>query len=322
LSFDETSLPYSSEQLIVPPVSGEFRFQIRGGPQDHLIAPEQTLSVTITPVDLSPVAVRLGEVVTRPAQIGGFVRELELTLAEAHRVLVDNLTPFGSGDVGFSSKCSTSKQLFSGGFVELKPGSYRMTVGTSTFAMIDLETVPAVPQNGELLGRLEPGVIQAFRFDANAGEQFYLDSVITSEFIGFAYVLGPEGVSIASTPLLTDLPRFTAPFSGQYFLVLSPNEVETVSSQFHFRLYRVPPALPQPLFIPGAMDAPVITLQFSGTEAKATWRANSGVRYRLERSTDLVNWTRFDELIGDGTERTWPISITEGISEYFRVLAF
>jgi hypothetical protein len=59
----------------------------------------------------------------------------------------------------------------------------------------------------------------------------------------------------------------------------------------------------------------------SAGRLKLTFETLPGVRYRLERSTDLVNWVPHREILGDGTERTFDDLGGEGREpEFFRLV--
>ena len=133
--------------------------------------------------------------------------------------------------------------------LDLRPGSYRLevsgssgTTGDYTVRLNDLADGTVVTPNTAFSGVLDPSnQTDIYRFDANAGDNFYIDVISTSDTRGGAYrVIDQFGQTVASSSQLVDRNTFEVSLTGTYTLLVEGVIANTGADTYEIVILPVP----------------------------------------------------------------------------------
>jgi len=248
------------------PENGRYVAYVGSPPQES--GTNGTYGFIVIPVTNSTNAMTLGSTVNSAISIPGQTQAYTFSLGGPRRVHFDTLSALTQlnwsltgprGTVVNNGNAYYSDTYAPTPWFDLEAGDYLLTLSISgamtnpmPFRLLDFAaatpflpgqtvTVPVTPANGTTL----------LRFDAQAGDSFYFNSLGSSGFssspvIALSSPLGQKLFSIAGTQ---DQDDFVVPQTGTYTLLIMGRPDDTGSAgTYSFNLVPVPPASPIALF--------------------------------------------------------------------------
>ncbi|MDZ4849745.1 MAG: cadherin repeat domain-containing protein, partial [Pirellulaceae bacterium] len=298
-----------------------------------------------------PVVMTLGSTIAGNISTVGERDRYTFTIASNKAVYFDALaTPGGitwtlEGPTGtlVSSRSFENDSYFEPNpSLSLPAGNYQVTIdgsaevtGAYSFRILDLAGATAITLGTIVTGTLNPaGAANAFRFSANAGDQFYIDSLSVSTQNAYWRVIDPVGNVVVEDYLSSDIEPPPAAFTGQYTLLVEGYVFDTGSIGYSFNVKSVVNAAPIAIAlgstvsgniaVPGEQDRYTLTLASLSRLYVDFLTANSSVSViikgpGIDVTVGMNDFERWDVLPG-----TYEITIdglTDSIGAYsFRVL--
>ena len=237
--------------------SGEYTLAVEGGLSDVDV---DTYSFVISlegntpPASVTGTAVTLSTDITGAIDVAGETEVYLFEISEHTLVSFDSLTNnrdlfwdiFGpTGRLGGNRLTSDANAAV----LDLRPGSYRLEVsgandatGDFTVRLNDLAGGTVVTPGTAFEGVLDvPNQTDIYRFDANAGDLFYLDVVGTSDSRGATYrIVNEFGGVVFNSSRLEDRDTFEVSLTGTYTLLVEGGIANTGQDTYEIAILPVP----------------------------------------------------------------------------------
>jgi len=242
-------------------LSGTYTLSIEGT-IDNSDADVDSYTVNVAFQGNTPVAPLVGTALTLNSDVTGTLAEGEVDsfvfeLTERTSIYFDSFTNNSSlrwnltGPTGtvLSNIPFTSSDAFSGFRVQNLPvGEYQLEVfglagatGDYLFRVDSLDSATAITPGTSVSGEFTRAAeTDLYQFDANAGDQFFIDILSTSDINNALYrVIDPLGNSVINSNRLNDLDLFTVDLDGTYTLAFEGAVNNTGTDTYEFLLQPV-----------------------------------------------------------------------------------
>jgi hypothetical protein len=271
-----------------------------GGPRTH--------SFRLLRVSDETVPLTLGERTTGEIATPGQLVRHSFTLTAPTLVYIDAQDPANSSfrwtlagpRGGEGSRSFTNSDSFDSSapaVLSLPAGDYLLTVeaagdatGPFGIAVLDLAQATPITLGTQVSGQLAPGSETiAYRFDAEAGERFFFDS-LTVDYRTSWRLIDPFGRQVFSKSLTEDADAVVLSETGTYTLLIEGRIYAPETRNFAFNVYANPQSAPIRLYAIEVTPAPDLVPQ--GFALDTTDPIYSGgslpVRWEIENAGDVA----------------------------------